>query len=158
VKRRAFITLLGGATAWPLSARAQQSAMPVIGFLNGATAARYVSHTAAFHRGLSEAGYVEGRNVAIEYRWADDHYNRLPALGSQEDIARRLLVSVGAEEEILTGPDLAEAIQSAEARQWQRTDYRLGVIKNNINMPTMANNEFVATLEAIKDRAEGISI
>jgi putative ABC transport system substrate-binding protein len=81
VKRRAFITLLGGATAWPLATRAQQPTMPVVGFLSsGALAALPPHFIAAFRDGLAEAGFIDGKNIAIEFRFADQHLERVPAL------------------------------------------------------------------------------
>jgi putative tryptophan/tyrosine transport system substrate-binding protein len=91
MRRREFIALVGGAVAWPLTAHTQQTSVPVVGFLNSASAEGYAAMADAFRQGMKEIGYVEGNNVAIEYRWADNRYDRLPTLAT-DLVSRRVTV------------------------------------------------------------------
>ena len=111
MKRRAFIAGLAGAAAWPLVARAQQQTMPVIGFLDAGSAAARTQQVAAFRKGLAEAGYQEGQNVAVEFRWAEGQYGRFGELA--EDLARRrvsVIVTPGSATATLAAKSATSAI------------------------------------------------
>ena len=96
MRRREFIGLLGGAAAWPINgAWAQQAAKPVVGVLHGVSAAQWTDRMAGFHRGLSEEGFAEGRNVAIEYRWAEGQFERLPAMAADLVSRKVAVISAG---------------------------------------------------------------
>jgi putative ABC transport system substrate-binding protein len=139
--RRAFIAGLRGAAAWPFMARGQQSALPVIGYLSGGSSGPFAPYLAAFRQGLSKNGFVEGQNVAMEYRWAEGEYNRLPSLAS-ELVSRKVNVIAA------SGGDLA-------ARAAKSTTSTIPIVFTSGDDPTVTG--LVATLARPGGNLTGVS-
>jgi putative tryptophan/tyrosine transport system substrate-binding protein len=141
MRRREFVNVLGGAVVvWPLRALAQQTSLPVVGFLNSASADGYASMAAAFKRGLKEAGYAEGQNVTVEYRWADNQYERLPALAAD-------LVNIRVNVIFANSPSIPAALAATKT---------IPIIFNSGDDPVRLG--FVASLNRPGGNATGVAI
>ena len=121
MRRREFISLVGGTAAWPFVVRAQQPAYPVIGFLSPASSTAHAVYVAGFLHGLGETGYVEGRNVAIDYRWAEDQLDRLPAMAAQLVDRRVSVILASANSAAALAAKAASPTIPRRVRDWRRS-------------------------------------
>jgi putative ABC transport system substrate-binding protein len=133
MRRRTFITLIGGASAWPLTARAQQPSIPVIGALYAVSAEEWAERMAAMRQGLNESGFVDGRNVAVEYRWADGHLDRLPAMAA--DLVRRKVAVILAGGSVVATQAAMAATQSIPIVFTSGVDPVIAGLVTSLNKP-----------------------
>ena len=154
MQRREFITLLGSAAAWPLAARAQQPAVPVVGCISGESADGSASRAAAFRNGLNETGYVEGQNVTVEYHWLEGQYNRLPALLARPSA----VIEFPPPMQMTSGPSLAPCLWRSSPRWQVRSVLALAAALATAPTSLLAQAQIQGSPEAVRIETQNSSI